>query len=154
MSRRSAAPVNLLQNVLSPLFRCFFENFLMPLAFTAGASNKNVRAREIVWPLLVPSASFRALWCRQLEDPGDRGTAWFSRDRWRDTLFRQRPSSNGLGSVSHASLRFPPSAPLHDVPYLPTPQSRSPGFGVSANSSFFSRFLSLGGRDYWEAEEF
>lgn len=59
----------------------FFENFPVPLAFTESASDKNARAREILRPLDPVSALFRALWCRQFEDPGGRGTAWFSRDR-------------------------------------------------------------------------
>lgn len=48
----------------------------------------------------------------------------------------------------------PIRSPRYSLPTYPPIATRRPGFGVSANSSFFSRFLSLGGRDYWEAEEF
>lgn len=112
--RTSAALTNFAaKRPLPRPFSPFFRNFPVPFAFTEGASDRNVRAREILRP------SFRALWCRQFGGSPGRGTAWFSRDRWRDTLFRQRPSSNGLGSVSHASLRVPHPFPPILLTYLP-----------------------------------
>lgn len=124
------------------------------LALFASSSDKNIRARERLRPLLVPSASFRALWCRILggREKGERGRragpgflATVGVIPFFDNDHPRRPR---LGIT-----RFP--LPL-DISYLPTlPIAlRKPEFGVSANSFFFSRFLSLGGRDYWEAEEF
>lgn len=78
-------------------------------------ATKTFGPRERPRPPLVPSALFRALWIRR--GLGDM-PIWLSRDRWRDTLFRQRPSSNGLGSISHASPCHPP--PLTPAPCLPT----------------------------------
>lgn len=107
-------------------------------------ATKTFGGRERSRALLVPS--FRALWMRRrLDSLATAGVIpFFDNDHPRKASTRYHTL---LPVVSFLS-------PLH-LAYLPTPQSlRRPEFGVSANSSFFSRFLSLGGRDYWEAVEF
>lgn len=58
----NGASTNLLQT-----FPRFTEIFWRRCSHLRGISDKNTRARERPRPLLVPTASFRALWCRILE---------------------------------------------------------------------------------------